>query len=497
MRFVLLILLVTPAIWADSNALSDKTNFDFPNGVPEPILQNLSPGIFYMGLYTRQDFYDWSNQHWHKAITDSDLEFLDSVGFRSIRLMFSLEPILFPECVGGRSSQSLKCAQNLIKQGRLAEFSNQGSDLNYLSKKRYAQLLSHVRRLVKNSSQYIVIVPSGRQRDGKQNGEYWAEATTVLSVEMQRKTESAESAFTHLWQMLATDLADIPSERLGFELYNEPEFCYDNARILEPDMWKGIATKTVDLVRSVAPNHTIFVSGICKGLGLRRNKEGGFKYPITQMGIPIERDNIVYVFHAYPDKKYSNQDFSELTRNGEPFVKPNRVKLEQFKGGASRINSWRQLHEVPVWLNEFGANIPTKKYKYFEEAVNARAKWARSIVSDLEAFNIPYSWSKFGLSRRPFLNSFREYGVEKKRVPDCQLLKSLRVDCAVAYVATETTDKHLKNLKSEVNSIEPKTKMICTNALGAWTQQKTNNKWIKKAEDLGLDEQQCRAMIRR
>lgn len=52
-------------------------------------------------------------------------------------------------------------------------------------------------------------------------------------------------------------------------------------------------------------------------------------------------------------------------------------------------------------------------------------------------------------------------------------------------------------IEKKLPKLTPELRMICTNALGAWTRFKTNNKWITKAENRGLTEQICIDLIRR
>lgn len=411
---------------------SGLSNYDFPNQVPKSILQSLSPGLFYMGLWTRQDSYEWSDRITHKIMTNSDLQFLDDVGFKSVRAMFSLEPILFPECSGmGDGEFPRLCAEEKVANGRFSEISAVGVSFNWRAEKAYKQLLAEIRRMVKNSEQYIVIVPSGRQRHKSLNGQNWGEGTTILSLEMMKQTKDADAVFLKLWEMLAEDLKDISNDRLGMELYNEPEFCYSGGRTIKTGIWKEVATEAVDTIRSITPDRTVFVSGICKGLSLEV-KQGAWRYPIAD--IPLDRPNIVYVFHTY-DSNYDQN--KKIFKNGETkkFRSPTYNYLAQLPRGVARIDSWRTQHKVPVWINEFGAHVPASDYPYFEEAVNVRSEWANDVVSIFEKYKMPYSWSKFGLQRRIYLNLYKRYGLELDRNPDCKLLKALRVSCAPPYLA--------------------------------------------------------------
>lgn len=118
-----------------------------------------------------------------------------------------------------------------------------------------------------------------------QNPEWKEEGYTVYNPSL----ELAGNAWTELAKRYGENSWVI------FELFNEPTSWW---RTVDWESWGDEITKLVDKIRSYAPDTLILVSG-----WRWTNDLGGF------LEYPIERANIAYVAHVYPDSQEKRFDF--------------------------------------------------------------------------------------------------------------------------------------------------------------------------------------------
>ncbi len=85
------------------------------------------------------------------------------------------------------------------------------------------------------------------------------------------------------WKWFANRYKESPV--VLYEIFNEP---HD----ISWSEWKVQATEVVDTIRAIDPDSVIFVAGLDWGYDLSQVKED-----------PIERENIAYITHPYPDKE--------------------------------------------------------------------------------------------------------------------------------------------------------------------------------------------------
>ena len=221
--------------------------------------------------------------------------------------------------------------------------------------------------------------------------------------------EAALEALAAQWTQVATSLADVPVDRLVFEVLNEPEI-EDVARALR------IQQRLVDAVRSVTPGRVVVLGG------------AHFSDVSDLVALkPLPLQGVVYAFHFYEPHNFTHQGATwgwpmwMLLRNlpypsSPEAVAPvvptlaevarehaawygqqawNRAKLAQFVEQAAK---WSQQHHVPVWCSEFGV---------LRDAVppDSRRAWLADARSLFESNAIAWTyfdwWGHFGLVAGP------------------------------------------------------------------------------------------------
>ncbi|MCB1884519.1 MAG: cellulase family glycosylhydrolase [Geminicoccaceae bacterium] len=98
---------------------------------------------------------------------------------------------------------------------------------------------------------------------------------------------AAGDALVGLWRSLAERYADVPAERLAFELLNEPQYYESPA-----DAWPRLQARVLRVVREAAPPRAVLVTGRYGG-GIEGLSE------LTLEGLGDGRDGLIGVFHYY------------------------------------------------------------------------------------------------------------------------------------------------------------------------------------------------------
>ena len=213
------------------------------------------------------------------------------------------------------------------------------------------------------------------------------------------------------WHALAARYANRDPEFLFFEIVNEPRFL-NNAT-----QWQEIQTRWVNMVREVAPNHTLIGSGNEWSLpsGLRNT-----------VPVPGER-NMIYTFHLYEPFEVTHQGAAWMgerlagirnlpypTNAGDCMAAANAlgnsISRDSAKAycqsgwGAGKLETriramaeWSRQHNRPVWMGEFGV------YCDFTDA-DSRSRWLRDARTLAEKYGIGWAiWGYddcFGLDRK-------------------------------------------------------------------------------------------------
>ncbi len=235
------------------------------------------------------------------------------------------------------------------------------------------------------------------------------DATKKL-IETERELEAHLVA---LWSHLATALADLPSEHVAFELYNEPQY-YG----LKALAWPALQRRLLAAVRAKAPRHLVLLAG---------NQGGSFE---GLADLPLASDErVAYTVHFYApfffthqgvpwlDPQHSAAGAYAATRYPAAMVAlapPRRLhdhprseaELARYRSedwNAQRIDDslrgvgrWARRNQVRVVCNEFGV---------FRDAADAhsRYRWLGDVRLALQQHGLGWTvWDfahHFGIAR--------------------------------------------------------------------------------------------------
>jgi len=297
----------------------------------------------------------YSQEHLTAHVTASDVALIHRLGFDHVRL--SVDPVLLftPENV------------EIVQRDRLQE-------------------LERATRMIIDADLAVVIdmhpTPAFKNALGRD--------------------DSHVERFADFWRDLAGGLARLPSERVVFEILNEPQF-EDRYR------WSGVQAKLLAGIRQGAPQHTVIVSG-----HRWANIEELLRLD------PVRETNVIYNFHFYLPHIFTHQGAAwgrPLWRHlaGVPYpssadnVAPVAAVLsddvakllvirygyEQWSGARIRaeieqVAAWAKKQNVRVMCNEFGV------YRRVATATD-RVRWIADVRTALEMYGIGWTmWDYSG-----------------------------------------------------------------------------------------------------
>lgn len=224
------------------------------------------------------------------------------------------------------------------------------------------------------------------------------------------KDEKFTQEFYLFWENLAERLAVFDPNWLVVEPMNEPVF------LGEEDKWPPIQEKLISLIRKKLPRHTILATGAFWS-----------NPPALLRLIPLNDDNLWYVFHFYYPHIFTHQGATwssdwlkelrevpypsspEAVQKAISLVKRAQLRpyLEDYgqeRWNAARIEqeivklvSWAEKHGVRLFCNEFGAYRDYCLPPY-------RKAWIKDVRQALEKYDIGWAmWEydgSFGLVYR-------------------------------------------------------------------------------------------------
>jgi endoglucanase len=238
------------------------------------------------------------------------------------------------------------------------------------------------------------------------------------------KEDDFVQRFADFWRMVAQHYSLWDSERVFFEILNEPE-------MRDPYRWYGVEAKLAAAIRQGAPSHTIIAAGA--------------KWDDDDDMIflePLRDPNVIYVFHFYEPHIFTHQgatwgayywrwlkglhhpsspenaaqvavevpealDRLYVIRYGREHWDADRIEAE-----INQAADWAKQNGVPLVCNEFGV------YRNFSDPQD-RAAWIHDARTSLERHNI--GWAMWDYSG--------SFGVVTKRdgkaMPDESTLKAL------------------------------------------------------------------------
>ena len=216
------------------------------------------------------------------------------------------------------------------------------------------------------------------------------------------KEDDFVERFADFWRGVAQHYSSWDSERVFFEILNEPEM-HDAYR------WYGVETKLAAAIRQGAPAHTILAAGA------RWDDDDDMVFLE-----PLRDPNVIYVFHFYEPHIFTHQGatwgayywhwlkglhYPSSPENAaqvaaqvpDPVHRLDVIRYGQDHWDASRIEAeinqaadWAAQHGVPLVCNEFGV------FRNFSEP-HDRATWLKDTRAALERHNIGWAmWDYSG-----------------------------------------------------------------------------------------------------
>jgi endoglucanase len=204
------------------------------------------------------------------------------------------------------------------------------------------------------------------------------------------------------WRALARHYGSWDTERVFFEIMNEPE-------VTDPYRWIGIQAKLAATIREGAPQHTIIAAGS------RYSNDDQFLFLEA-----LHDPNVVYNFHFYYPHIFTHQGatwglnyWHWLRGVGYPSTPANAAQVAagvpdavdrlavirygqehwdstRIDAEISQVADWAKQRGVPVACNEFGV------YRAYADP-HDRAAWIRDVRTSLERHNIGWTmWDYSG-----------------------------------------------------------------------------------------------------
>jgi endoglucanase len=216
------------------------------------------------------------------------------------------------------------------------------------------------------------------------------------------KEDEFVERFADFWSKVAQHYASWDSDRVFFEILNEPE-------MRDAYRWYGVEAKLAAAIRRAAPANTIIATGA--------NWDNDDDLLFLE---PLPDPNVVYVFHFYEPHMFTHQGATwgeyywhwlkglhypsspENAAQVAALVPEARERLQVIRFGqdhwdASRIEAeinqaadWARQRGVPLICNEFGV------YRAFADPQD-RVAWIQDVRTSLERHNIGWAmWDYSG-----------------------------------------------------------------------------------------------------
>ena len=216
------------------------------------------------------------------------------------------------------------------------------------------------------------------------------------------KEDDFVERFADFWSMVAKHYSSWDSDRVFFEILNEPE-------MRDPYRWYGVEAKIAAAIRHAAPANTIIAAGA------RWDDDDDMVFLE-----PLPDNNVIYVFHFYEPHIFTHQgatwgsyywkwlkglhypsspdnaaqvatlvpearDRLQVIRYGQDHWDPSRIEAE-----INQAADWARQHSVPLICNEFGV------FRTYSDPQD-RARWLTDVRTSLERHNIGWTmWDYSG-----------------------------------------------------------------------------------------------------
>jgi endoglucanase len=186
---------------------------------------------------------------------------------------------------------------------------------------------------------------------------------------------AAHSArFIALWQQIAERYQDQPTDKIYFELLNEPN------TNLGGEVWNKLLADTLGVVRATNPDRPVIVAP---------GNWGGIS-ELENLKLPDDPYLIVTV-HYYSPFQFTHQGADWAGEVSETWLGTT------WEGGTadrfvmntdfSTVADWGRRNKRPIYLGEFGS---------FEEAdMESRIRWTNAVARYAEQYGFPWTYWEF------------------------------------------------------------------------------------------------------
>ena len=209
------------------------------------------------------------------------------------------------------------------------------------------------------------------------------------------KEDDFVERFADFWRTVAGRYASYDSERVFFEILNEPEM-HDAYR------WYGVETKLATAIRQAAPANTILAAGA--------------KWDDDSDMIflePLRDSNVIYVFHFYEPHIFTHQGatwgayywhwlkdlhYPSDPRNAaevaatvpEAIHRLDVIRYGQDHWDAARVEA--EINQAAEWAKQNGVPLVCNEFGVFRHAnPQDRNSWIKDVRTSLERHNIGWA----------------------------------------------------------------------------------------------------------
>jgi endoglucanase len=137
--------------------------------------------------------------------------------------------------------------------------------------------------------------------------------------------------YVAMWEQLASEFKPLPSQRVAFELFNEPGYY----GLTGSFVWSRYQRRLVKAVRGVLPRHTLIVSG----------RKGGSLEGLIELA-RIDDDNLIYSFHYYLPYIFTHQGASWM--QGDQWTTAGHWRRVRYPSALARAQLPRTDGKVAV-----------------------------------------------------------------------------------------------------------------------------------------------------
>ncbi len=190
--------------------------------------------------------------------------------------------------------------------------------------------------------------------------------------------DELRNRFTIIWGQLAERYRDKPTDKVLFELYNEPHGKTDGA------VWNRLIAQTLAVVRKSNPDRFVIVDA----------GNWATAWGLETLELPKDDRRLIVSIHNYAPFEFTMQGASWIENSagwvGTPCCSPAQIaKIEEPMDIATR---WAAENDRPIFMGEFGANSIA--------AYEDRVRYAR-IMRD-QAEKRGFSWAYWDFSSDEF-----------------------------------------------------------------------------------------------